>query len=189
MRRTKRYPLCLTCFPQKNPELSGSRDHGASGHPAGFHVQDPAVSDFYVEPKGGAALCRLTSVLFGPPSGGLRKSVGAGLSSRRPFGPTRGRRARGLLRSLLSGARRAPEPPPAPTRWSLRSPRTLDLDGAETTSQLPIRYFSSSNQFTTIRNRSRSTAPPAWAAGDTDVTSCVVTIRSPSGWRDQLNGL
>ena len=80
-------------------------------------------------------------------------------------------------------------PPPAPTRWSLRSPRTLDLDGAETTSQLPIRYFSSSNQFTTIRNRSRSTAPPAWAAGDTDVTSCVVTIRSPSGWRDQLNGL
>ena len=106
MRRTKRYPLCLTCFPQKNPELSGSRDHGASGHPAGFHVQDPAVSDFYVEPKGGAALCRLTSVLFGPPSGGLRKSVGAGLSSRRLFGPTLGHRARGLHGTTRLGGRR-----------------------------------------------------------------------------------
>ena len=108
MRRTKRYPLCLTCFPQKTRKLSGSRDHGASGHPAGLHVQDPAVSDLYVEPKGGAALCRLTSVLFGPPSGGLRKSVGAGLSSRRLFDSTRSRRVRGLLRSLLSGV---PAPP------------------------------------------------------------------------------
>ena len=42
-------------FPQKNPDLSGSQDHGASSHSEGFHVQDPAVSDFDVEPKGGAA--------------------------------------------------------------------------------------------------------------------------------------
>ncbi len=128
-------------FPQKNPELSGSRDHGASGHPAGFHVQDPAVSDFYVEPKGGAALCRLTSVLSGAPytralenrgEGGFRQDD----SLVRLFGLC----ARGLLRSRLSGARPSPDRHlPLPEGRS-GAPTHYDLDGvggAESPHELP----------------------------------------------------
>jgi len=70
--------------PQKNPDFSGSRDHGASGHSAGFHVQDPAVSDVYCGTERWSRVCvgSLPSCL-GPLTGGLRKSGGGGRPSRR----------------------------------------------------------------------------------------------------------
>ena len=56
MSRTKRYLLCLTFFHKKTRIFPGGHKVGeAASNAAGFHVQDPAVSNVDVEPKGGAA--------------------------------------------------------------------------------------------------------------------------------------
>ena len=83
----KGYLLTVWHLSTKKPgNFPGHKVTAAAGDPAGFHVQDPAVSNIGVEPKGGAALVPARfRLVWVPVHRGLRKSAGAGQTSRRLF--------------------------------------------------------------------------------------------------------
>ncbi len=72
MSRTKRYLLCLTSIHKKTRIFPGHTVTGAAAGEQALHVQDPAVSNIGVEPKGGADFVSARfRLVWGPVYGGL----------------------------------------------------------------------------------------------------------------------
>ena len=133
MSRTKCYLLCLTFFHKKPREFrGGSQGRGSLGHSEAFHLLDPAVSYFDVEPKGGAVFVVGSLPFYLVPRAlGLLKIGGRGASVKATL--------RSTLRSMCAwahslpavrGPPRARPPQPLPDGRS-GAPTPYDLDARD----------------------------------------------------------